>query len=749
MRSLILTNFQSPGDTVVLTGAVRDLQASYPGEFRTDVRTPYPELWDQNPHLTEIEEDDPEALEIRCEYPLVRESNRAPHHFLHGFVRNLNEKLGLDIRPTRFGGDIHLSGAERRWPECLAAELEPYQDYWVVVSGGKRDFTVKWWDPARLQRVVDHFEGRIRFVQVGAGSDHHPPLSGVVDLRGRTDLRELVRVIYHARGVLTPVSLAMHLAAAVETPPGHPPARPCVVVAGGREPPHWEAYPHHQFIHTVGALGCCADGGCWKSRAYPLGDGSEHDHPRRLCTNLVGPLPRCMNLIGADDVIRRIETYYDGGVIAYGNAGARAIGPAAPGRVRPAAGVAPSPDGRLTPENAARRAERFLAAVAAPPALSGRGIVICGGGRRYFPSAWVCIHMLRDLGCTLPIELWYLGPLEMDERMKALVRPLGVTCRDGRSHLKEAQRARGVVEPWRRLGGFELKPYALVHSSFREVLFLDADNVPVIDPEYLFELPEYRRDGALFWPDFGRLAASREVWRVCGVAYRDEPEFESGQIVVDKSRCWEALQLTLWYNENSGFFYRYIHGDKDTFHMAFRKVGKSYAMPPVPIHPLDYTMCQHDFDGQRVFQHRNQAKWALRQPNLRIHDFWLEEECLHHLRELDQKWDGRIEPEPAPAGDAYQGTSLAPVAERLAAQVHRYYRVGYDSRLLSFRAGGVVGQGAAQNELYWDLHHHEGGPLLELGSLDRATCLLRTNGSGAWQGRWLRHERMPIELVPA
>ena len=45
------------------------------------------------------------------------------------------------------------------------------------------------------------------------------------------------------------------------------------MVAGGREPPHFTAYPHHQYIHTVGALRCCDDGGCWKSRTRALGDG--------------------------------------------------------------------------------------------------------------------------------------------------------------------------------------------------------------------------------------------------------------------------------------------------------------------------------------------------------------------------------------------------------------------------------------------------------------------------------------------
>ena len=122
---------------------------------------------------------------------------------------------------------------------------------------------------------------------MGEAGHHHPPLRNVLDLRGQTDLRQLVRLVYHAQGVLCPVTLLMHLAAAVETPPGMPKNRPCVVIAGGREPAQWEAYPHHQYIHTNGALMCCDHGGCWKSRVVPLGDGDEKDEPRNLCVNVV------------------------------------------------------------------------------------------------------------------------------------------------------------------------------------------------------------------------------------------------------------------------------------------------------------------------------------------------------------------------------------------------------------------------------------------------------------------------------
>ena len=109
---------------------------------------------------------------------------------------------------------------------------------------------------------------------------------------------------------------------------------------------------------------------------------------------------------------------------------------------------------------------------------------------------------------------------------------------------------------------------------------------------------------------------------MCGVQYRDEPEFESGQIVVNKERCWAPLSLAFWYNDHSEFFYQYVHGDKETFHMAWRKLGQEYSIVPYPIQSLTGTMCQHDFQGNRLFQHRNLRKWT----------FWGENEKIDQTR---------------------------------------------------------------------------------------------------------------------
>ena len=136
-------------------------------------------------------------------------------------------------------------------------------------------------------------------------------------------------------------------------------------------------------------------------------------------------------------------------------------------------------------------------------------------------------------------------------------------------------------------------------ADLREwVLFLDADNVPVLNPDSLFESKEYKRHGATFWPCYHPIERKHPIWRICRVEYRKESDFESGQIVINKSRCWRALSLTMHMNENSDFYYRYTGGDRDTFHMAWRMAGQEYGMVMTSVERLDGTACQHDCKGQ-------------------------------------------------------------------------------------------------------------------------------------------------------
>ncbi len=48
---------------------------------------------------------------------------------------------------------------------------------------------------------------------------------------------------------------------------------------------------------------------------------------------------------------------------------------------------------------------------------------------------------------------------------------------------------------------WKLKAFAVYAAPFEEVLFLDSDATPALDPQTLFEHPRYRVAGSMFWPD--------------------------------------------------------------------------------------------------------------------------------------------------------------------------------------------------------------------------------------------------------
>jgi hypothetical protein len=325
----------------------------------------------------------------------------------------------------------------------------------------------------------------------------------------------------------------------------------------------------------------------------------------------------------------------------------------------------------------------------------------------------------------------------LDSTMRDLLQPYGVTCIDACEIRK--------LHPVRLLNGWELKPYAIIHSSFREVLFIDADNVAVEDPTFLFDIQPHHQHGAIFWPDFGCLAPDRSIWHLTGVTYRHEPEFETGQLVVDKSRCWEPLLLTLWMNEHSDFWYRHVHGDKETFHLAWRKLGREYAMAPCPIYPLTGgVMCQHDFSGRRLFQHRNGPKFSLTEPFVSVPGFIHEERCRQLLLELAKQWTPR-----SISGyihEAAYGTMRA-VAERLCQVRWLYTRVGYDQRPMTFSLSGQVQEGSAEEERLWTLIPTENGIQLQVMGSSGITFSAINHSPNRWIGHWSVHERMPIELT--
>lgn len=77
-----------------------------------------------------------------------------------------------------------------------------------------------------------------------------------------------------------------------------------------------------------------------------------------------------------------------------------------------------------------------------------------------------------------------------------------------------------------------------------------------------------------------------------------------------------------------------------------------------------------------------------------------------------------------------------------------YHRVGHDQRQMELLPDGRIGEGAAGCERVWKIEQSPVGPVVTIiGEHGGATCHLKLEADGILRGRWLNHERMPIELI--
>ena len=116
-----------------------------------------------------------------------------------------------------------------------------------------------------------------------------------------------------------------------------------------------------------------------------------------------------------------------------------------------------------------------------------RGIVTTAGGK-YVPLLLVSLRLLRKTGSNLPVEVFLADDSEYEPFFCDVLLPsMNARCRV-LSHILSAVK------------GFKIKSYqfkilSILFSSFEDVLFLDADNIPLNDPDAMFDKHPYQGYG--------------------------------------------------------------------------------------------------------------------------------------------------------------------------------------------------------------------------------------------------------------
>jgi len=312
-RKIILIQSQSPGDILTMTRPVGDLKLTNP-DWEIDVRTPCPEIFENNPHLTQLEENDPEVEIYNIGYPKINDCGWEGIHFSDAFRLDIEDKLNSDpkkveqygitkIVKTGLRPELWMSDQEKSWFNQVHCEFFTDRPFWIINAGRKVDNELKQY--AFWQDVVDEFNNlfqeKVILVQIGhSGPGHiHPKLKGVFSLVGQTSTRQLIRLMFNACGSVGPISFQFVISAAF--------GQPAVVVAGGKENHRWHGYDGIDYKNVIGKLDCCKYGGCWL--------GGIKGECKRLVKVGNVETPQCFTMITPLEIARSAYQYHLGGIL--------------------------------------------------------------------------------------------------------------------------------------------------------------------------------------------------------------------------------------------------------------------------------------------------------------------------------------------------------------------------------------------------------------------------------------------------
>lgn len=242
---------------------------------------------------------------------------------------------------------------------------------------------------------------------------------------------------------------------------------------------------------------------------------------------------------------------------------------------------------------------------------SGEGIVISGGGA-YMAGAMVTIVQVREVGSKLPIELIVNSKEEYDEYIcKDLGKKFNFKC-----IIIEEEIGKELIEEM-KITKFQLKIVGLLVSSFDHVIVLDADNMPLKNPDELLTTKSYLETEFLLWPDLWQRTISLSYYEIAGFTPgeivkrgglengrshldyfsrpRDKAHFhdlegipnhistETGQMVFSKNKHYRSFILALYYNiYGETHYWRMLfqgspgEGDRDTFVPALHVFNEPY-----------------------------------------------------------------------------------------------------------------------------------------------------------------------------
>lgn len=244
-----------------------------------------------------------------------------------------------------------------------------------------------------------------------------------------------------------------------------------------------------------------------------------------------------------------------------------------------------------------------------PPYIRGSSGIVTTAGGHFLPEAIVSIKMLRRTGSKLPVDVFFQDDDEIEQEIcDTILKKLNAQCHV----LSRILDADGAFPRRQNITHYQLKAFALLFSRFDNVLWLDADEVALVDPAKLFESDPYKSRGLVLWPDYWAPTSSTLFYQIAGVVTPDvelRAASETGQIMINKSKHLRTLMLAAYYNYfGPSHYYRLLsqgaigEGDKETFLAAAQALNVEFWAVSKEIDTLGFIQKDGNYRGIAMLQ---------------------------------------------------------------------------------------------------------------------------------------------------
>ena len=244
-KHIILSAPRHLGDYTALTNTLFNLHSAFPEHtYSVDLRGcgSFGDLFLNNPFLTQKQDNNSWGILLHYESGRVDESKGTHGCYTKGFHKMAERSMSVLYQDTirfpmvKITADFYIDPTEYEQYDI------PYKDYCLLNANAQVCADTKgypYW-----QEVVDLCPD-IQFLQMGGDWKDipEPPLKGVVDLRGKTTVRQLILLASKAKYILSGPSGIVHIGSAF-------PDVKKVVLTGARDPATFYTYPNTVPVYT-------------------------------------------------------------------------------------------------------------------------------------------------------------------------------------------------------------------------------------------------------------------------------------------------------------------------------------------------------------------------------------------------------------------------------------------------------------------------------------------------------------------